>query len=228
MFEKEFLDRKYKFIAATDEVGRGPLAGPVVSACVKTRATPKKLEKLTTYLRELGVTDSKKLTDKKRVKILEQLLIELDDAGTWQGKIAGVELRVAVDEKSAQEIDELNILQASLCSMRDAFLSLYEEGNAIVLVDGNKKFQEVKDVEIIPVVKGDSKSALIGLASIVAKVYRDRMMEEFALDYPHYDFEKNAGYPTARHREAIVNHGITPIHRKTFKGVKEYVCEQLQ
>lgn len=224
MFEKDYISKSFTHIAATDEVGRGPLAGPVVSACIYTKASNDTLESLTNYLRELGVTDSKKLTDKKREKILEALSI----SGTrWSGKIAGVKVDVVIDEKTPAQIDELNILQASLHSMRDAFIKLKKKSHkCCVLVDGNKSFAPVEGAQIQAIVKGDSKSSLIGLASIVAKVYRDHMMKEYAIKYPHYDFEKNAGYPTKGHREGIAQYGITPIHRKTFKGVKEYICEQ--
>lgn len=226
MFEKDFLYKDLKYIAATDEVGRGPLAGPVVSSCVHVKADEKSLIKLTSFLREFGVTDSKKLTDKKREKILNELGITIDKSLVWAGELAGVDLQVSIDKKSPAQIDKLNILQASLVSMRDAYKKFHNGERSLVLVDGNKKFKDILNVDIEPVVKGDSKSSLIGLASIVAKVFRDQLMKSYAKKYPHYGFEKNAGYPTKVHREAIVNHGITPIHRKSFKGVKEFIDEQ--
>jgi ribonuclease HII len=121
-------------------------------------------------------------------------------------------------------IDEINILNASLLAMKDSFENVCNDNfNGVVLIDGNKKFQsKFQQIEMEAVVKGDSKSLLIGLASICAKVYRDRLMNELAKSYPGYFWEKNAGYGTAEHLIAIGKLGITPVHRKTFRGVKEH------
>jgi ribonuclease HII len=231
MFELEYIKKTDNFIAGTDEVGRGPLAGPVVSASAIAYGNLIHLEETVSLLREMGVTDSKKLTDKKRKLILENLNINLSNSTTWKIKVGRLNIVVSIDEKSPREIDRINILQASLTSMRDAFVLGLENINrknnkGIVLIDGNKKFKNLDGLRIDTVVKGDSKSALIGLASVFAKVYRDEKMVNLAKKYPHYDFEKNAGYPTQKHRDAIKLHGITPEHRKSFKGVKEFVTQE--
>ncbi len=229
MFESQFIDDKDLFIAATDEVGRGPLAGPVVAACVTVSGNLEGLCTLISYLEKLGITDSKKLNHKKRRRILNDLNINFENKLFWKFKIEQCQIKIAVDEKSRDYIDEHNILQSSLVAMRDAFLKTLEnsfKGSArgVVLIDGNKNFAPVdKNIRLLPVVKGDTKATLIGLASIVAKVYRDELMGHIAKKYPHYGFEKNSGYPTQMHRDAIKQHGITPFHRLSFKGVKEFV-----
>lgn len=232
MFELDYIKKSDNFIAGTDEVGRGPLAGPVVSASAVAYGNLTHLEDVIEELREIGVTDSKKLTDKKRKVILEKLNIDLTQGKVWKFKKGKLNIIVTIDEKSPEEIDKINILQASLLSMRDALIFGIQNidrklNKGVVLIDGNKKFGDVENTRIETVVKGDSKSALIGLASVFAKVYRDEKMAKLATIYPHYDFEKNAGYPTQKHREAIELHGITPEHRKSFKGVKEFVKESI-
>lgn len=222
--EKEFIKSHDKFIAATDEVGRGPLAGPVVGGCAFVSGDLSKIDDLVAYLREHKVTDSKKLTDKKREKILEALEIDISKGSQWRLAVCGFNVDLAVSERTPKQIDSENILQAALKSMKNAFLTLNSESlvEGSILIDGNKAF-EIEGPQVYTVIKGDSKSALIGLASIVAKVYRDKKMADYAKKYPHYDFEKNAGYPTQKHRMAIEEFGITPIHRKSFKGVREFV-----
>ncbi|EQC44408.1 ribonuclease HII [Bacteriovorax sp. Seq25_V] len=219
-FEKEYIKKYHRFIAATDEVGRGPLAGPVVATSVCFDGDLKKIKNIVSRLEGFGVTDSKKLTDNKRRKILQELNIDYSkEFGEFD--IDGQLLKYRTVEKCNQYIEEHNILKSSLDAMKEAVASFgLREG--VVLIDGNKKF-DFPEADLYPIVKGDSKSVLIGLSSIIAKIYRDDLMIKFSRDFPHYGFEKNAGYPTAVHRAGISEHGITPIHRKTFKGVKEFV-----
>jgi len=127
-----------------------------------------------------------------------------------------------------QLIDRMNILRASLYAMRESFLSIYKftnsHGLGSLIVDGNHApdFEGPTSFDVNPLVKGDSKSALVALASIVAKEYRDKLMTDYAVTYPGYGLESNAGYPTKMHKEAIKEYGVLPIHRRSFKGVKEH------
>ncbi len=198
-YETKALNRGYKLIAGIDEAGRGPLAGPVVSAAVilpKDFACP-------------GITDSKKLSEKKRIDffpiIKEQAIC------------------VATGIASHQEIDKINILQASLLSMKRAVQNLSHSPDFItpdfLLIDG--KFTIEMDIDQSALIKGDSKSISIAAASIIAKVTRDAMMKELHEKYPLYNFYQHKGYPTRAHKEAILKHGPCPIHRQTFKGVKK-------
>lgn len=197
-----------------DEVGRGPLAGPVV-ACAAV------LDPSKTWPSELN--DSKKLSDKKR-----QLLFE---------PVQQACLCFAVAEASVQEIDTLNILAANFLAMRRALTALGIQGldapegsipvwshgqlpstaSFHLLVDGNLPIRQVPLPWQTPIVKGDSKVACIAAASILAKVYRDRLMAHMAKVYPGYGFEKHAGYGTASHLQAIRQQGLSPIHRRSFK-----------
>ena len=181
-------------MAGLDEVGRGCLAGPVVAAAV---VFPKDL-----VLPE--VTDSKALSPAKRV--------ELD------GLIRQRALAVSVSQVSAQEIDKINILQASLKAMALAVESLKVRPKAL-LVDGRQTIPHILPQKAL--VKGDSRSQSIAAASIVAKVYRDQLMEQMDQVYPGYHFARHKGYPTKVHKEAIRCKGCSPIHRKSFKGVRE-------
>jgi len=212
-------------LAGCDEVGRGPLAGPVVACCVfldlkKGTDHFKILEQLKNW----GVTDSKKLSEVKRETILQHLSLKnlVSNKNCAIGGTIFEPLVFRVEEISVLEIDQLNILNASLLAMEKAYLGLLGDrshSDGTLLIDGNKT---LKGNRGIPIIKGDTKSLLIGLASIIAKVYRDRLMKDFGVMYPHYGFEKNAGYPTEKHRKALLEKGPCPIHRKTFKGVSEY------
>ncbi len=188
IYERELLSRGYKLIAGVDEVGRGPLAGPVVTAAV-IMPTDDIIE---------GVDDSKKLSEKKREKLAELI------------KSKAIAYSVARIE--SEEIDEINILNAVKKCMYNAVKSLTIMPD-ITLVDG-------VDLHLpIPaeyVVKGDSLSYSIGCASIVAKVYRDNLMKEYAKEYPEYGFEKHKGYGTKNHIETIKEIGPCKLHRKTF------------
>ena len=182
-----------------DEVGRGPLAGPVTAACVYI---PQEAYTLP-FISE--IKDSKKLSDSK----LERLYALITEHFEWR-----------VAEVSPADIDEINILQASLKAMALA-LEKMKTRPVHALVDGNK--MPKLPCSATTVVKGDSKSVSIAAASIVAKVTRDRLMKKLHEEHPHYGWESNVGYPSAAHREAIDAHGITPYHRKSFAPVKNYL-----
>lgn len=187
--EKEKREQGFALIAGVDEAGRGPLAGPVCAAAVL----------LPFGLEIPGLNDSKKLTDKKRS--------ELYDVIVEKALAYGIAM---VDEKV---IDEINILQATFRAMEDAMLQLKVKPD-LVLIDGNRSRDFPFPVETV--VKGDSLSANIAAASILAKVTRDRFMEKMALEYPDYGFEIHKGYGTKAHYAAIAEHGPSAIHRRTF------------
>jgi len=188
--EKKFWEFGYKYIAGVDEVGRGCLAGPVVAAAVI-------LSKDTVID---GITDSKLLSPKKR----QELSLTIRKKA----------LSYSIVEISPKEIDEINILQASLKAMAIAINKLSVTPD-IVFVDGN---QLIKNITIpqFAIVKGDIRSQSIGAASIIAKVYRDNLMKNFHNMYPQYNFHKNKGYATQEHKNAIKKYGICPIHRISF------------
>ena len=207
--EAKLHEEGYRFIAGVDEVGRGPLAGPVVTAAV---VLPEDFD-------VLGVDDSKKLSEKRRE--------ELFDIITERAVAYGIGIC------DHQEIDEINILQATKKAMRKAIeecdRKLSEKGPEehpapcidYVLFDAVEIEDLDKPQEAI--IKGDAKVLAIAAASIVAKVTRDRMMVEYAGEYPWYAFEKNKGYGTAAHYEGLRDHGTCPIHRMTFlkKGFED-------
>lgn len=182
-----------KLIAGVDEVGRGPLAGPVVTAAV---ILPDKYSLA-------GLTDSKKLTPKRREALAPDIQFQ---AIAW-----------ALGEASVKEIDELNILQATMLAMQRAVANLSIQPSQI-LVDGNRTPEF--EVPARAVVGGDGIEPCISAASIIAKVTRDKLMADYASKYPQYGFERNSGYPTKQHRDALVEYGITPIHRRSFAPVK--------
>lgn len=184
-------------VAGCDEAGRGPLAGPVVAGCV---ILPSDCD-TSLFL------DSKILTHRKRAQ-LNTTLQEI-------GAITGIGI------VTEQEIDQINILQASLLAMKRSVENLGKPEPDFILVDG--KFTISLPIDQEALIKGESKSGSIAAASILAKVERDRIMEEYHHQFPVYNFLKNKGYPTREHRTAIVTHGICPIHRKTFRGVREHV-----
>ena len=184
---------KGKLLAGVDEVGRGPLAGDVVAAAVILDPA---------YPIE-GLNDSKKLSEKKREYLFDEIKAR---AMSW-----------CIARASVAEIDEINILQASLLAMRRAVEGLHVQPE-FVLVDGNKipKWHYAADA----VVKGDSRVAAISAGSILAKVARDREMVAFDREYPGYGFAGHKGYPTKVHISALDTLGITPIHRRSFGPVK--------
>ncbi len=179
------------YIAGVDEVGRGPLAGPVVTCAL---ILPKDAN-------ILYVNDSKKLSKKKREELYDEIL---DTA-----------LSYSIGIRDHKVIDEINILNATLSAMADSVNSLSIKPD-LVLVDA----VHIPDVDIKQesIIKGDAKSISIAAASIVAKVYRDRLMEEYSKKYPEYGFESNMGYGSAKHIEAIKEYGPCPIHRMSFIG----------
>jgi ribonuclease HII len=218
----------------SDEVGRGPLAGPVVACTVMYEKSLDSDQKVLSFLEELKVTDSKKLTPKKRANILQSL--ELDISKLTSGKVLWVnildmQIPFMINEMDHVKIDELNILQSSLISMAKGPESLiyhFQLENKLIdcchWVDGNKlppsKFPQLTQESVV---KGDSKFLLMGLASVIAKEYRDYLMQEYENQYPGYGLGQHAGYPTKKHLEAIKELGPSPIHRKSFKGVKEWL-----
>jgi ribonuclease HII len=195
-FENLYGRDKGKIICGVDEVGRGPLAGPVVAAAV---ILP------TDFAAEfcLQINDSKKLSAKQRESV---------------NVLLRAHARVSVAEASVEEIDRINILQASLLAMRRAVDGL---GVLIdrALVDGNRCPQLFCDAA--PIIKGDSKSLSIAAASIAAKVMRDRLMKKLAVEYPGYGWERNMGYGTAEHLRGLQELGATPWHRCSFAPVHE-------
>lgn len=228
-------DKKKKvFLAGIDEAGRGPLAGPVVAACISFKfyssCAFKYGQNFLHYLHELEVTDSKKLTGNKRQRILKKLgITNFDNLISEQivySKNNLFEVSVAVQEVSHVRIDEINILNAAMSSMEYAFKKIDTRNfSGIILVDGNSRPMNSSEFyDLIPIIKGDAKSYIIGLASIFAKEYRDAVMKKYAALYPEYGFEKHQGYPTMFHRKMIAQKGISPIHRRTFKGVKEFLA----
>jgi ribonuclease HII len=194
-FEKEAWSSGYSTVAGIDEAGRGPLAGPVVAAAVI----------LPNPLPVLGVKDSKKISPKKREKLFDEIYRHA--------------ISVGVGIVEPVDIDRLNILQASLLSMSISVQNMKLTPD-FLLIDGT--FPISLDLPQKAVPKGDSLSISIAAASIVAKVTRDRIMGKYAKEYPEFDFSKHKGYPTKAHKDAIRKHGVSPIHRQTFKGVKEY------
>ncbi len=188
-FDNFFRGEKYKLLAGVDEAGRGPLAGPVVAAAVIIDDE--------NFIKEID--DSKKLSEKKREELFDIILNQSISYG--------------IAEAGIEKIEEVNILQASLSAMKNAVGKLNPAPD-IILVDGNKLF--ASNVPAHPIVKGDAKSYSIGAASILAKVWRDRLMRKAAESYPEYGWERNKGYGTKEHIEAIKRYGITPLHRKKF------------
>lgn len=189
-----------------DEVGRGPLAGPVVSAAVWINDCGVKL------LRDSGlvVRDSKKMTPVARQKVVDSL-----------SNFPANAVKIAIAEASVQEIDSLNILQATMLAMQRAYGAL-ELNAKFTLVDGNK-IPGIPETQLISIVKGDDKVLSISLASIVAKQYRDNLMKKLAGKYPQYGFDSNVGYGTKQHMNAIYTIGITEHHRKSFSPIKEII-----
>jgi len=196
--EKEARSNGFQTIAGIDEAGRGPLAGPVVSAAVI----------LPDHLPVSGISDSKKVSPKKREALYDDI---------YRHSVA-----VGVGIVDPVEIDRINILQASLTAMAISVQNLHPVPD-FLLIDGN--FTISFDLPQKAVIKGDSLSISIAAASIIAKVTRDRMMVVYAKEYPEFDFSKNKGYPTKAHKAAIEKFGYSPIHRLSFRGVKEFCRE---
>jgi len=199
--DKALLSDKVKYIAGIDEVGRGPLAGPVVTACVVMQ-----------YENMLnGVFDSKKVTKKNRERLYDEIINSAHS--------------VSISVRNQDVIDKINILNATKECMKECFKNSKVKPD-LLLVDAVKLNLCENEMAII---KGDATSYAIACASIIAKVYRDRLMEEYAKKYPQYDFENNVGYGTKKHIEAISQLGITPIHRLSFlsKIIGEAECKAI-
>lgn len=201
-YERELNSRGIEIIGGVDEVGRGPLIGSVVTACV---VLPKdfKLE---------GLTDSKKLSEKKRDKFYDVIM---DSA-----------LAVGIGECSEKEIDKYNIYEATKIAMKRAI----DEANKKIKIEHVLIDAMPLDIDIptTSIIKGDAKSISIAAASVIAKVTRDRMMYELDKKYPMYDLVHNKGYPTKKHIEAIEKYGITKYHRLSYKPVmlyKDKICK---
>lgn len=188
-FEQELYAQGVKLICGIDEAGRGPLAGPVCAAAVI----------LPPDLQIPGLNDSKKLTDKRRRELMP---IIQQQAIAW-----------GIGFASHEEIDEINILQATFLAMERALAQL-EIRPDFALIDGNR--QKDFGLPVKTIVKGDSRSANIAAASVLAKVTRDDLMEKMALEYPEYGFEIHKGYGTKAHYAALTEYGPSPIHRMTF------------
>ena len=199
LYEREAWEKGFKLVAGVDEVGRGPLAGPVLAAAV---ILPQEVS-------INGINDSKKLSPAKRDILFEEVKKQ---AVCWSVGIATV-----------AEIDRLNILQASLLAMQRAVYSL-NNSPEYVLVDA----VQIPEVSLpqLPIIKGDGKSISIAAASIVAKVTRDRMMERFDREYPQYGFAGHKGYGTPGHLKALKVNGISPLHRRSF--IKKFIASEVQ
>jgi len=194
--ERRLSDQGFSRVAGVDEAGRGPLAGPVVAACVILPAD-------CDYRR---FRDSKQLSAAARRRLFAEL--------------RAIGARIGVGTVSERGIDRLNILQASLQAMKQA-VEMVAERPDYLLVDG--KFPVPADISQVALVKGESQSASIAAASIVAKVVRDTMMARYHQLFPLYEFDKHKGYPTAAHRRIIAALGPCVIHRRSFKGVREHL-----
>ena len=197
--DKVYMDQGFRVIGA-DEAGRGPLCGPVVTAAVSL------------FTEIPGINDSKKLSEKKRLELVPQIIHN----SFW-----------AVYSVLPKVIDEMNILHASLFGMSLCAKRVMRktEQNCMVLIDGNKKTGQFENETAV--VKGDAKSINIAAASILAKTYRDRIMDKWDKIYPEYHLSSHKGYPTAEHYEILKKIGPCEIYRKTFKLVKEEEPEQM-
>jgi ribonuclease HII len=198
-FELALMGRGFHRIAGVDEVGRGPLAGPVTAAavCLDPNNIP------------VGLNDSKKLSKTRRAALFEDLM-----------KCA----EVSVAHASVAEIDEINILRASHLAMERAVAGLKSAPDHL-LIDGNMIPRGI-GLPASPVVKGDARSLSIAAASIIAKVTRDRIMVDLAQQFPGYGWETNMGYPSTVHREALLRLGLTPHHRHSFRPVHNILLQE--
>ena len=195
-YETKAREKGYRLVAGADEAGRGPLAGPVVAAAVVL--PPDAILQ--------GLDDSKKLSPAKREELFP--------------KIQTQAIAYGVAVVNPEVIEEINILQAALLAMKQA-VEMFPSDPDLLLIDGNQKIDS--SIEQWAIVKGDAKSFSISAASVLAKVTRDHIMEDYHHLYPQYEFARHKGYGTRLHRDLIAEHGPCPIHRSTFKGVAEYL-----
>jgi len=198
-FEQAAIDRGFRLIAGVDEVGRGPLAGPVTAAAVIL--DPARIPK--------GLNDSKKLSAKRRAALYDQIL-----------EVA----QVSIADASVEEIDRLNILRASHLAMERAVAGLSNTPDHL-LIDGNM-IPAGLTISSEAMIKGDTRSLSISAASIMAKTWRDRGMWDLAQQFPGYGWETNVGYPSKSHKLALQNLGVTPHHRRSFKPVHNILYQQ--
>ncbi|GAA6114679.1 ribonuclease HII [Apilactobacillus apinorum] len=194
-FERDFWSKGIEIVAGVDEVGRGPLAGPVVTCAV---VLP---EDFSIY----EVNDSKQLSEKKRYELASKIK---DKALDYSYGIADNKL-----------IDDINIYEATRVAMKQAVMGLKKTPDELI-VDA---MQIPVDIDQLRLIKGDAKSASVSAASILAKTYRDDLMKQYDKEYPEYDFANNAGYGTKKHLDALYKYGATPIHRKNFKPVTDLI-----
>ena len=192
-YEHEFWNEGINVIAGVDEVGRGPLAGPVVTCAV---VLPHDFD-------VYEVNDSKQLSEKKRYELAEQI------------KAKAIDYSYGIADNKL--IDDINIYEATRVAMKEAVLGLKELPQEII-VDA---MQIDVDIHQLKLIKGDAKSASVSAASILAKTYRDDLMKQYDKQYPEYDFANNAGYGTKNHLDALHKYGATPIHRRSFKPVSD-------
>ncbi len=199
-FELDLLNQGHKYIAGCDEVGRGPLAGPVVAAAVI----------LDPFNKIEGLNDSKKLSEKKRIILNEEI------------KKKAIAYKITYIYP--KEIDKINIYQASKKAMIESILAL-DVTPTFILSDA----MPLKEIDIphLSIIKGDAKSATIAAASIIAKVERDNYMIELSKKYPEYGFEKHKGYPTKMHLEALRKYGVLDVYRKTYGPVYDLINKQI-
>ncbi|MCE8007166.1 ribonuclease HII [Aestuariivita sp.] len=197
--EEELIAQGYLRVAGVDEVGRGPLAGPVTAAAVilDPKAIP------------TGLNDSKKLTSRVRERLADHIAARAE---------------VAIAHASVEEIDRINILRASHLAMARAVAALTPAPDYL-LIDGNM-LPTGLTIPAQAVIKGDARSVSISAASIVAKICRDRIMVDLAQQHPGYGWETNAGYPSKSHKEALRNLGVTPHHRRSFKPVHNILYQE--
>lgn len=193
-FDESVRRDGFGVIAGVDEAGRGPLAGPVVAAAVVLPREP----------RIDGIRDSKKIPECERERLFWEISINAADIG--------------IGVVGAEEIDRINILQATIQAMRDAVAGL--SGNTDIILIDALQIPSIQTAQR-PIIKGDAKSASIAAASIIAKVVRDRIMGEYHARYPHYGFDRHKGYATRTHIDRIAAFGPCPIHRKSFQKVKD-------
>ena len=198
-FERKLRNQGITLIAGVDEVGRGPLVGPVVAACVI----------LPDHFSLDGLTDSKKLSEKKREFYYDEIMRQA--------------VAVGVGIISEKKIDEVNIYEATKLAMKEAIRNCSVQPEHI-LIDAMPLSLDIPTTSII---KGDFKSITISAASVIAKVTRDRMLDELDKKYPMYDFKDNKGYPTKKHLEAIEKYGIIEEHRRSYGPVRDYLEKQL-
>ncbi|MEM8979509.1 MAG: ribonuclease HII [Pseudomonadota bacterium] len=191
--EDEAYRAGHRRVVGVDEVGRGPLAGPVMAAAVWL--DPDRIPE--------GLNDSKQLSAKRR-EMLSDLIWETAD--------------VSIGSASVAEIDQINILRASHLAMERAVAGLAQKAD-FILIDGNRVPRELEREKCQTVIKGDTLSLSIAAASIVAKIHRDLLMVDLAQQHPGYGWERNAGYPTPEHKKALRNLGVTPHHRRSFRPV---------